>query len=86
MLMAEEWSGYVHERKPLRVSNPSGSQRSTYRLQLPYRYGIPLLVLSGLLHWPVSQSLLIARVTLNTRAGTGIEDPPIISQQLAIAV
>jgi len=75
MLMAEEWSGYVHERRLLRVSNPSGSQRSTYRLQLPYKYGIPLLVLSGLMHWPVSQSPFIARVNLYTRAGTGIEDP-----------
>ncbi len=63
MLLAEEWSGYAHERKPLRVTNAMGEQRSTYRLQLPYRYGIPLLVLSGTLHWLVSQSLFLARVT-----------------------
>ena len=62
MLLAEEWSGYAHERKPLRVTNRTGVQRSTYRLQIPYRYGTPLLILSGLLHWLLSQSLFLARV------------------------
>ena len=62
MLLAHEWSGYAHVRKPLRVTSPAGSQRSTYRLQLPYKYGIPLLVLSGTLHWLVSQSIFLARV------------------------
>ena len=41
MLLVEEWIGYLKERKPLRVTSPTGKQRSTYRLQLPYRYGIP---------------------------------------------
>ena len=62
MLMGHEWSGYAHVRKPLRVTSPAGSQRSTYRLQLPYKYGIPLLVLSATLHWLVSQSLFLARI------------------------
>ncbi|KAK0515276.1 hypothetical protein JMJ35_002655 [Cladonia borealis] len=62
MLMGHEWSGYAHVRKPLRVTSPAGSQRSTYRLQLPYKYGIPLLVLSGTLHWLVSQSIFLARI------------------------
>lgn len=62
MLLSHEWSGYAHVRKPLRVTTPAGSQRSTYRLQLPYKYGIPLLVLSGTLHWLVSQSIFLARV------------------------
>ena len=59
MLMAGEWSDYAHKRKPLRVTSPVGAQRSTYRLQLPYKYGIPLTVLSGTLHWLVSQSLCL---------------------------
>ena len=62
MLLGQEWSCYAHVRKPLRVTSPVGSQRSTYRLQLPYKYGIPLLVLSGTLHWLVSQSIFLARV------------------------
>ena len=62
MLMGHEWSGYAHVRKPLRVTSPAGSQRSTYRLQLPYKYGLPLLVLSGTLHWLVSQSIFIIHI------------------------
>ena len=63
MLLADEWNGYAHERKPLRVTNPDSTQRSTYRLQLPYKYGVPLLIVSATLHWLVSQSLFLANVT-----------------------
>ena len=69
MLLADEWSGYAYERKPLRVTQPRGSQRSTYRLQLPYKYIIPLCIISTILHWLVSRSLFLARVTLYTRDG-----------------
>lgn len=69
MLLADEWNGYAHERKPLRVSQPSWKQRSTYFLQLPYRYGVPLMVVSTLLHWLLSESLFLARVTIYDRAG-----------------
>lgn len=73
MLLAEEWRGYGHKRKALRVTSASAEQRSTYLLQLPYRYSIPLLVASGSLHWLVSQSIFLARVTVLD--DTGIEDP-----------
>ena len=73
MLLAEEWSAYAHKRRYLRVTSPTGGQRSTYRLQLPYRYGIPLLVGSGTLHWLVSQSIFLARV--NVLDSTGAEVP-----------
>ena len=62
MLLGQEWAGYAHVRKPLRVTTPAGSQRSTYRLQLPYKYGIPLLVVSDALHWLVSQNIFPTRV------------------------
>lgn len=73
MLLAKEWSGYAHERKGLRVTSPVSEQRSTYRLQLPYRYSIPLLVLSGTLHWLVSQSIFL--VSLKAYRYTGEADP-----------
>ena len=72
MLLADEWADYAYKRKPLRVTTPVGEQRTTYRLQLPYRYGVPLLVLSGTLHWLVSQSLFLARVT--AFGPDGVED------------
>ena len=69
MLLAAEWSSYAYHRKALRVTEPEGVQRSTYRLQLPYKYGIPLLIISTLLHWLVSQSIFLARVNSITRDG-----------------
>ena len=59
ILLVEEWIGYSTKRKPLRVTSRTGLQRSTYRLQLPYRYGIPLMIISGTLHWLVSQSIFL---------------------------
>ena len=73
MLLAKEWTGYAHQRKGLRVTNPKGLQRSTYFLQLPYTYSVPLLTASGLMHWLVSQSIFLARVTAYDEAG--VEDP-----------
>jgi len=73
MLMEHEWTSYAHKRKGLRVSHRSfGSQRSTYFLSLPYRFGIPLIVLSGTLHWLVSQSVFI--VELDRYSNTGVPD------------
>ncbi|KAI4197238.1 MAG: hypothetical protein LQ350_006069 [Teloschistes chrysophthalmus] len=69
MLLGQEWSGYARHRKPLRVTWPRGQQRSTYRLQLPYTYGIPLMIFSGALHWLVSQSIFLARVTVFDPSG-----------------
>lgn len=54
-----EWNSYARDYAPLRVSYPAGKQVSTYRLQLPYRYSIPLLVMSVGLHYFVSQSLFL---------------------------
>lgn len=59
MLMAEEWSGFATERKGLRVTSASGAQRSTYRLQVPYRYAVPLITVSVVMHWLVSQSFYV---------------------------
>ena len=50
--------------KALRVTQPHGAQRSTYFLQLPYRYSIVLLTTSTLLHWLVSQCLFLANVNV----------------------
>ena len=63
MLLSIEYSDYATTRKGLRVSNPEGHQRSTYYLQLPYRYAGTLIVLSALLHWLFSQSIFLALIT-----------------------
>lgn len=73
MLMGLEWSQYAHERKTLRVSYPKQLQRSTYRLQIPYRYGVPLMVLIGTIHFLVSESIFVVKV--RTIDQSGQEDP-----------
>lgn len=40
VLGSYEWSLFAKHRQPLRVTLPKGQQRSTYFLQLPYRYAI----------------------------------------------
>ncbi|KAI0099946.1 hypothetical protein GGR51DRAFT_534244 [Nemania sp. FL0031] len=59
-------------RKPLRVSEPVGIQRSSYFISLPFRYGIPLNLFSAVFHWLVSQSYFLARIT--ALLPTGEED------------
>jgi len=65
MHMAHEYGGYAIDRKPLRVTTPRGAQRSTYWLQLPYTYGVPLISASATLHWLISQSIFLARVSVS---------------------
>lgn len=62
MLLAHEYDSYGVQRKPLRVSWPKEKQRSTYYLSLPYRYSVPLLVTSAVLHWLVSQSFFFVAI------------------------
>jgi hypothetical protein len=63
--LATEWDGYARHRKGLRVStSPVGAQRSTYFLQLPYRYSTPLVVVSGVMHWLISQSIFLIFVEI----------------------
>jgi hypothetical protein len=75
MLMGYEWTSYAHKKKGLRVSRrPAGSQRSTYFLSLPYRFGIPLVLLSGSLHWLVSQSIFVVAFDLYNDLGETITE------------
>ncbi|KAJ5935563.1 hypothetical protein N7466_005110 [Penicillium verhagenii] len=63
MTLAAEWSSFAKERKGLRVSNsPKQSQRSKYFLSIPFRYAAPLMAISALLHWLISQSLFVIGV------------------------
>lgn len=57
-----EWNNLAVSRKGLRVTDPIGHQRSTYSLQIPYRWSLPLVTLSGILHWLLSQSLFLVRI------------------------
>jgi hypothetical protein len=64
MLANREWSNFAVKRAPLRVTYPSPGQRSTYFLQLPYRFSVPLLLAIAILHWFVSQSIFLVRIAI----------------------
>lgn len=57
--------------------------RSTYYLQLPFTYGIPLLVTSATLHWLVSEALFLVLVSGDNDSGeesaVGYSIAPIIA-------
>jgi hypothetical protein len=64
MFVAREWATYITERKSLRVTSPLGQQRETYWLNVPFRYAIPVTVVSGLFHWLASQSIFMVQISV----------------------
>jgi hypothetical protein len=76
MLAGLEWSQMACQKRSLRVSqNPQGEQRSSYFLQLPYRYAIPLLGFSAVMHWLISQSIFLIAVERYDPLGNPMQLP-----------
>lgn len=75
MSLSSEWGRFSYANaikngpRTLRTSEPAGKQRSTYFLQLPFRFAIPLIAMSALLHWLISQSIFVAVVTIYDELG-----------------
>jgi hypothetical protein len=69
MASTAEWNSFATSRKGLRVTKPFGEQRSTYFLQLPYKWALPLMVFSGCLHWLLSQTFYLIRIDFFNRKG-----------------
>ena len=78
MLSGKEIMSYGLNRAPLRVTNPAGAQRSTYYLQLPYQYSLPLAALSALLSWLASQALHVVQIAVDDRDNLSPSSPKII--------
>lgn len=64
MLTAYSWAGFSRKANGLRVASPHGSQRGTYFLGMPLRYGVPFLALSVLLHWTTAQTIFPVAVAV----------------------
>ncbi|PVI03995.1 hypothetical protein DM02DRAFT_669382 [Periconia macrospinosa] len=80
MCANREWSRYAIKRAVLRVTIPSPTQRSSYFIQLPYIYSVPLLLASALLHWFISQSIFLVRIiTYYERRDTVAADEDILT-------
>lgn len=79
MSLAHEASRYGIRRNGLRVSStPRGAQRSTYFLQLPYRFSLPIMLVTAVLHWLISQSIFlvsIEAIMLIPSTGTTLYSP-----------
>jgi hypothetical protein len=69
MSTSEEWDEFAQHARPLRVTLPRGSQRSSYFLSLPYRCMIPILVVSITTHWILSQSLFLVAIDVFDEQG-----------------
>jgi hypothetical protein len=84
-LLGAEWNGFAADRKGLRVSgSPRGAQRSSYSLQLPKRWALPLIVLSATLHWLCSQSIYLISIDYDQSlsAENGIDYAPTLEEYL----
>lgn len=66
MLSAFEYDSYGVSPKALRVSRPvdGSQQRCTNWLSIPYRYGVPMLILFSVLNWLASQALYYLRMVV----------------------
>jgi hypothetical protein len=62
MLGAWEWSKIGRQKTKLRTTIPRGQQQSTYKLQLPYRYSLSLMLIIVTLHYLVSTSFFIVDI------------------------
>lgn len=56
---AWEWSKLGETKGTLRTTSPQGQQRSTYFLQLPYTYALPLMIIMVAMHYLVSSSFFL---------------------------
>jgi hypothetical protein len=63
ILLLDEWNSFALKRQPLRVTQPSGQQKSKSYISIPYHYGIPIILFSAILHWLISESLFLVRIT-----------------------
>jgi hypothetical protein len=79
MFIGYEWSSYMNMRKTLRVTSPAGQQRHTYWLSVPFRFAIPMTIVSGLFHWLVSQSLFMVQIRLTDATKRDMSQPGHIS-------
>lgn len=64
MIASNEYMQYAKHRKPLHVTSPAGEQASTYWLEIPFKYAIPLAALSSLLHWTASRAIFMVQMVV----------------------
>jgi hypothetical protein len=63
-LVADQWARFLQpgENKALGVCSPNCMEHSSYFLSLPLIYSVPLMAFSIVLHWTVSQIILLLKI------------------------
>ncbi|KAI9875187.1 MAG: hypothetical protein M1830_008780 [Pleopsidium flavum] len=69
MLLVHEYHKFATRRKPLRVTQRKGQQRSTYFLSLPLKYAVPLLVFWTAVHWFISETVYLTGIDIYNHYG-----------------
>ena len=62
MCVEAEWQNYARKRAYLRVSWPTGKQRASFFLSLPWRYALPFQLAFFAAHYVLSQGLFVVVV------------------------
>ena len=75
MASTYEWSQHARVKKGIRVTDRIGYQRSSYWLQMPWKFSLPLLIASAILHWLISQSAFLVNVSIYTPARIPMTTP-----------
>ena len=80
MVSEHEWQRIGQKEPPsssyLRVSTPRGRQQSSYFLSLPYRYGIPLLIITTVEKLFASLGLFYIVIDIWDTEGVRVSDGP----------
>lgn len=83
MLATSELISYSTSRKHLRIAFPRGQQRSERFLQILFKYGIPIMTASIILHWLISQSLFLFRITIYDYNGISKPDRAVFTTRFS---
>jgi hypothetical protein len=79
--LSAELNHFALRRKGLRVSVvPQGDQKSEFFLQLPYRFALPVMLFSGILHWLCSQSFFLVSIIEESQVLGGATNSTLVSQ------
>lgn len=85
LAISVEWTSYLRERKPLRVTQPRGFQVSSYFLSLPIKYVAPLTIGSGILHYLLSESVFLIYPDTYDCAGNLYDGSATLAQHMGIS-
>lgn len=87
--LTKEWAQFAQTLKPLRVTHPIDSQRSSYFISLPWRYGAPFMAAFAILHFLVSQAIFLSYkvcyLPTNSDAESPTEDTPCSAPEIAFS-